>query len=162
MNYLYHIYRGNLKGKYLMPLNELKKIYPEIYRKQVKKYEWRKHILKKKIPPLNCLWNDVLHMSPVHPKKIKDALNKVDVELEFKKWFKINPNLLDDDLATVFKGSYVKFREKDLKKYGKIEKPTIEYYKKIKKRKIFLLFHSIPSVLYKGKLKISDLEVIEI
>ena len=145
-----------------MPLNDLKKIYPEIYKKQVKKYEWRKETLEIKIPPFNCIWNDVIHMNPVHPKKMKKVLKKAGIELEFKKWFKINPILLDKNLTIVSKDDYVKFRKKDLKRYSKIKKLTIEYYNGIKKGEIFLLFYGIPSVLYKGKLKIADLEVIEV
>ncbi len=30
--------------------------------------------MEQRIPILNCLWNDVLHFSPVHPAKIKQAM----------------------------------------------------------------------------------------
>ena len=165
MNCLYHICRGNLKGKYLMPLNELKKIYPEIYKKQVKKYEWRKETLKIKIPPLNCLWNDVIHMMAIHPKKIKNAFDKAGGNLEFKRWFKINPKLLDKNNAIITMGenSYIKFEPKELKKYNKISTKTLDYYKeKLNKNEIVLLFYKTHPILYKGKLKISDLEIIEV
>lgn len=166
MNYLYHIAHKNLKGKYLMPLNELKKIYPDIYKKQAKKYEWRKDVMKIKISPLNCLWNDVLHMTAIHPKKIKSAFMKSGADyFEFKRWFKIDPKLLDKDNAVIDFGKegYILFEPKELKKYNKVSKRTSDYYKeKLDKRENVLLFSKTNPILYKGKLKIADLEIIEI
>ena len=63
MNYLYHKVPEDIKGNFLMPLNSLKKKYPSIYNKKVKKYEGRETLFNLKFPILNCLWNDqiILH-----------------------------------------------------------------------------------------------------
>lgn len=45
--------------------NVLKDTKPAIYTAQSKKYLGRERILGAKIPPLNCLWNDVLHFTAV-------------------------------------------------------------------------------------------------
>jgi hypothetical protein len=73
--YLYHFLpKGGMKGEVLYPLNALKDIMPEVYVRQVKKYEGREKTLKKTIPFLNCLWNDVLHLSPIHPQIVVDTM----------------------------------------------------------------------------------------
>ena len=167
MNYLYHRVPKNLKRRYLIPLNELKKVEPKIYAEHIKKYEGRMETLKDKIPPLNCLWNDVLHMSAVSPRKIDGVLRKLGFKkgLNEERWFKINPRLIDESktVVTVGEGKFVRFERKKLDRYDKIRSWTLDYYKKqIKERKRIMIFYKINHILFKGKLKIKDLEVIEI
>lgn len=64
--YVYHFKRKNMVGSKLIPLNKLKNIYPDIYKEHVKKYVGREKLLTKNIPLLDCLWNDVLHLSPIN------------------------------------------------------------------------------------------------
>jgi hypothetical protein len=51
----------------------LKAHLPEVYVAQIKKYEGRERLLEKKIPVLDCLWNDVLHLSPLNPQVVLDC-----------------------------------------------------------------------------------------
>lgn len=71
---IYHMVPQNLTGEVLYPLNVLRTHLPEIYDAQVKKYSGREGVMAHKVPILECLWNDVLHFSPVHPSKIRDAI----------------------------------------------------------------------------------------
>lgn len=71
---VYHRLPDDMKGTTLYPLNDLREREPSAYRDQVAKYEGRELLLSKPVPPLGVLWNDVLHMSPVHPSHIRDAL----------------------------------------------------------------------------------------
>ena len=87
MNYLYHRVPKNLQGQYLMPLTQLKKNHPEIYQEHLKKYEGRESLLKFKIPKLNCLWNDVIHLTAVQPKKLDEAFREAEADLKWRKWF---------------------------------------------------------------------------
>ena len=64
MEYVYHMVPEELKGEYLIPLNELKRVYPNLYREYIQKYKdhtQRENLLTRKIPKLECLWNDVVH-----------------------------------------------------------------------------------------------------
>ncbi len=70
---LYHLMPQPMIGDRLYPLNALKALAPEVFERHRKKYEGRESLLERRIPPLNCLWNDVLHLSPVHPALIRDA-----------------------------------------------------------------------------------------
>lgn len=175
MNYLYHGVPVLLEGKELMPLNDLKKEHPKMYKEEVKKYEGRKKLLKIKVPLLNCLWNDVLHFSAIHPKKIKKAIIESGFNAKYKwKFFKVNPKLFNLKKIIVYlydykirnkplKKDFVPFKVKDLPKYSKLKKATKDYYKKeIKNNKRPLMYHLVPHILYKGRLKIKDLEVIEV
>lgn len=163
-----------MKGKYLMPLNEIKKIYPEIYKEEIKKYEGRKKILKIKIPQLNCSWNDVIHMGAIPPRKLKAALMKESgfKDMKKNKWFQINPKSLDPKNTIIYlysKGGYTKtpkdfvnFKAAEVGKYNKIGQRAKNYYKMMYKRgKKPLLFGFIPHFLYKGKIDISQCKVVE-
>lgn len=59
----------------MYPLNGLKAKFPDLHAKQMKKYEGREWLLNIVIPPLNCLWNDVLHFSLMHPNVPYKALS---------------------------------------------------------------------------------------
>ena len=64
MQYVYHMVPEELKGEYLIPLNELKSVYPNLYGEYIQKYKDHPHrekLLTRKIPKLECLWNDVVH-----------------------------------------------------------------------------------------------------
>ena len=67
MTFLYHRVPANMQGDFLSPLNQLKDIYPEAYAEAVKKYEGREFLMNVGIPTLDCLWNDFLFLTAVHP-----------------------------------------------------------------------------------------------
>lgn len=176
MAYIYHLVPESLKGKVLYPLNILKKKYPLIYKKQASKYAGeREKVMKRKIPYLDCLLNDVLHFTPVHPTKITKALKKAGYPTKKLKWFKINANKLDPNKAIIYlftykkkesefmaKDNFRKFNIKNLYKYNEIPKRTIEYYKReLNSGRKPLRFLFIPHVFYKDKLDISNTDIIE-
>ncbi|MBI2087070.1 MAG: hypothetical protein HYT69_02770 [Candidatus Zambryskibacteria bacterium] len=68
MEYLYHQIPKNMFGTLLYPLNVLKETHPEIYAEHAKKYVGREQLLTATVPPLNCLWNDVLHFTAIAPR----------------------------------------------------------------------------------------------
>jgi hypothetical protein len=70
---LYHFLPSPLIGDTIYPLNCLKRLDPELYHRHAAKYQGREELLQRRIPLLDCLWNDVLHLSPVHPALIRDA-----------------------------------------------------------------------------------------
>jgi hypothetical protein len=76
--FAYHLIPLHLRGTVLYPLHQLTVIYPDIAAKHMTKYQGRRHLLNKPIPPLDCLWNDVLMLSPVHPAAMKAAMEEPD------------------------------------------------------------------------------------
>jgi len=174
MDYLYHAVPENLQGEYLMPLNELKGVHPEIYTKELEKYKGREKLLKVKIPQLNCLWNDVIHMTSVQPKKLDAAFSEAGTELEHRKWFKINPEFLEKNRLLVYlfpdkpfldisAEDFADFREEDLERYGRMGEKTRDYFREMSAQgRSPMMFHLVPHILYKGKLNIGDLDVVKI
>lgn len=169
MTYLYHMVPRNLKGSFLYPLNVLKKKFPEIYEKENKKYVGREVLKKRKIPFLNCLWNDVLHFTAVHPSRFYKELKKVGFPMKKFEWYKIDSKLLDSDKIVIYRYRYGKGDERDFSRFDskklinfrKIPKKTIQYYKdRFKKKERPLLFHFVPHILYKGSLDVRSLKKI--
>ena len=71
---LYHLLPEPLVGEALLPLNRLAEAHPEIAARHRAKYAGREALLRRPVPPLGCLWGDVLHLSPVHPARVREAL----------------------------------------------------------------------------------------
>lgn len=61
-------------GDALLPLNRLAEWWPEVAARHRRKYVGRETLLERPVPPLGCLWNDVLHLSPVPIERVRDAL----------------------------------------------------------------------------------------
>ena len=72
-HFVYHFKPANLQGTTLYPLNRLRDLHPEAHRSEFKKYVGREKLLEKRIPILDCLWNDVIHLSPLHPQTVIDC-----------------------------------------------------------------------------------------
>ena len=89
--FVYHAKQPDFFGPRLFPLTTLKEKQPEIYSRVVKKYEGREWLMKLVIPPLNCLWDDVLHMSLMHPALIYRILSEMGFEHHRyqREWFEI-------------------------------------------------------------------------
>jgi len=172
MEYLYHRVPKNMTGTILYPLNILKQTHLEIYNEHVKKYENRERLLTTEIPPLHCLWNDVLHFTAVAPSTLKANLAKADIELPAVAWFKVPVSVIqgensiafiyrhDEDVVPNFK-EYEPFDPARMDAYRIVPEGTIEYYKQKNAEGIRpLLFHLVPHILYKGSLDTKDLEII--
>lgn len=95
MRYLYHIVRTGMDGNVLYPLNHLQKKNPGAYGVHLRKYQNREYLLKETIQPLKCLWNDVLHLTAIHPDKINKALSEVGAPIINTGFYQIKPKLLD-------------------------------------------------------------------
>lgn len=176
MNYIYHKVPENMVGNKLYPLNRLKDVFPDLYNEQVKKYEGRIHVMDYKIPPLNCLWNDVLHFVAVDPKETKknleEARGKSISKLHF---YKIDPNLLDPDNTVVYKfdnigpgkekrkEDFVPYNPKEISNLSVFPEVTKNYYKQaFNKGKRPLIYIGIPHILYKGTLDVSEVSIIDV
>lgn len=172
MNYIYHWVPKDLRGNILFPLNILKDTQPDLYEKEAGKYVGREFVMQQRIPVLDCLWNDVLHFSSVHPSHIKEALIEAGktppVDMEF---FEIDPHLLNPENTIVYlykhitmadklkENNFTKYNPDEIKQYSSLPQETKDYYKEtISQGKRPLLFHKVPHILFKGSLDISNLK----
>ncbi len=168
---LYHMVPEMMRGNLLLPLNDLKFKFPDVYMEQIKKYAGRERILNRRVPILDCLWNDVLHTTAIEPSIVKDVLIKVGLIPPNKQWFKIPISRLDQNLLVTYwyrnwsagddQAEYERFDASHMNSYRIIPDATIEYYKSMKSEgKRPLLFHLVPHILYKGSISTDGLEVI--
>lgn len=167
MNFLYHQVPKNMEGEILYPLNELRAAEPELYAEHAKKYVGREKVMEQTIPLLNCLWNDVLHLTAVHPQTLKNALIEAggDTEMHIT-CYQIDPFALNTENTIVYLYSspfgeqstddYVPFIPDDIEKYSTISKETKQYYREeYAKGNKPLKFHMVPHVLYRGSITIT-------
>jgi hypothetical protein len=67
---------GDIRGDDILPLNQLRVRYPDVYRRELAKYTARPQTLDNPVYPLNCTWADVVFLSPVHPAPIFEAMHE--------------------------------------------------------------------------------------
>ncbi len=175
MNYLYHWVPQNMQGDVLYPLNVLKEKFPEIYDAHKRKYIEREEIMNLVIPKLNCLWNDALHFSAIHPKLVKDALIEAGGRSDYKMvCYQIDPHTFNPKDAVVYlystpkldmtkEDDFVEFNPNEMDKYSSLPKETVEYYRECYgNKKKPLAFHRAPHIFYKGSVNIKGLPIIEV
>ena len=170
--FLYHRVPDNMEGNILHPLNSLRELHPEIYAEQIKKYEDRKNILERKVPLLECLWNDVLHFTAVHPRDVAKAYAKAGLAYKDHESFQVPAELITGPKSVVFtyKSGTVtgadnkEFEIFDLEKlemYQQVPERTIDYYKKsVAAGKSPLVYQFVPHVLHKGSIDTSTLKTV--
>lgn len=176
MPYIYHNDPRNMEGDILYPLNQLKNKMPNIYQDQAKKYQGREQVPKQYLNLLDCLWNDVLHFSAVHPQKIKSALDSLGMSSKgFNKCYRIDTELAGfNENNTVFyftaysRSQKIEIRERKfnheaVRNYAEIPKGTLQFYdKRIKENKPVFTHAGITHILFKGTLDVTKhAEIIE-
>jgi hypothetical protein len=77
MHYIYHAVPEKMIGNNLIPLNSMQDIDDSLRNSYMSKYRGREDILERKIPILDCLWNDVVQLLPIHPQKIFELQKKI-------------------------------------------------------------------------------------
>jgi hypothetical protein len=170
----------NMIGDTLLSLNELKVKEVELYKKYAEKYfdqPEREKLLERKIPQLNCLWNDVIHFLPLHPFHVYQALKNVGVKVsDDLQFYKIPINNLKENKNVTYlyrkenyKGPMAEMNDDDVQlfdveKYNEltvIPADTLVYYEEeSKKGNRFGMFPFIPHILSLGTVKISGTEII--
>jgi hypothetical protein len=157
--YVYHWKVPDFRGSVLYPLNQLKSVYPDLYLEGKQKYSGREITTSCRIPPLgNCLWNDVLHLCPVHPRLVKAALEEAGHQCEVKEWFQIEARLLNPSATVVYKftaplamddvakasaqiaSDYSEFNAEVLEEFAEVPEATRRYYSSIEPETSYPLY----------------------
>ncbi|MDQ0159978.1 group-specific protein [Alkalibacillus salilacus] len=181
MEYIYHIVPKQMVGDELIPLNKIKYKDTELYESYVEKYQdhpQRIKLLERKVPKLNCLWNDVVHFLPIHPYQVYKELNDIGVNASSElRFYKIpitnlenNQNVIYSYRKENYRGPAADMNEKDIEhlnldeyeELAFVPTDTIEYFKEQHSQgNRFGMFHFIPHILSLGEVNISDVEVIK-
>ena len=177
--FIYHRMPSPMRGKVLYPLNELKRIYPDVYDIHVKKYSFRMELMECIIPRLKCRWNDVLHFSPIHPQRVLDKLREVKSEIGPTKSviIKIPINEINglpgvifrartnsSDYDELFKSCEIRdIIPSEYKELEAVPQQTIDFWHEAKRKgEPMLWYHLVPHFLIKSQLDISNFETEEL
>ncbi len=167
MSKVYHVVPASVAGTTIYPLNRLAEHHREIYDSQMAKYRGREKILQRKIAPLGCLWNDVLHFSAIPPKAVKEALELLGFPYPLK-YYAVDPVAagFTGENAVIFTPptSCRPFEVQALQMCKAYPSETLAYYQKMRDEgKRPLLYAHVPHILFKGTLDISApyVEIVE-
>lgn len=170
--FAYHLKNPHFKGKYIYPLSELKEVYSEIYRQEIKKYQDRKTHPSTKIEVLNAKWEDCVNLSTLDPTKIfqLEELLGIDQHPQKIEIFKFDIRALkdvemclyDDRLSPKNQASYKKITVKSYRENKLIPPQTVEYFAESKEEKEQpLIFAYVTHLLVKGKIPIASAEIVK-
>jgi len=167
--YLYHRVPDGMEGTILYPLNQLKELMPEVCARQAAKYAGREFIMERKIGILNCAWNDVLHLSPIHPSQISAAFSRIGLVYKPSDFFEVSAESLDPK-ETVIQPMYdsdsnetVSYNIEKLKGMTDLPAVTETYYReRFLEGKRPLHYVSTPHILFRGTIETKSLKKISV
>lgn len=171
MDFVYHSVPEKMVGSLLVPLNQMQASMPELYKNYLEKYAGRKEILERRIPLLDCLWNDVVQFLPLHPQEVFKLQVKFGLipKIPPYKFFEVDISSLDPKNTVVYfktapgeENITVKWlRDVEFAELQTIPETTINYYKSlIDTGELPFNYQFIPHVLYKGPISTKDLRII--
>lgn len=174
MSFLYHIVPENQVGEVLYPLHRLAVEHVGVAEEAAGKYVGREHLMDVRIPILDCRWNDVLHLTPLHPRKTKEALVAAGFRAREFRFYVIPPVAIAREAAVIFKNSKEtggqydfegdEFTPFDADAYRELEavpEAQIQYFTEMSRRgERPLLWARTPHVFYRGSLDTRGLETI--
>ena len=173
MTHFYHGIPEDMKGDSLIPLNKMMSIDPELRAKYLEKYKGREEILERKIPLLDCLWNDVVQLLPLHPKKLFELQQQLGMvkEIPDYRYFQIEMSQLNPTKTVVYfktapgeENVTVKWlADVDLDDLQTVPPATVDYYKSmIGTGEPVFNYQFVPHVVYRGTIDVSSTQVINL
>lgn len=166
MTYIYHGCPETMIGTVLYPLNELRIRHPDIYRQEMAKYAdhpKRVSLPETVLPKLDCLWNDVLHCSPIHPRRLYEAWRAQGIKsVPDKGFFRIPINRVSHHRVAIMRGRDVEWLDAvDYKEITTVTAETLKWYGKMARQGRFGgHFVGVPHVLVEGAIDIEGVEVV--
>lgn len=173
-HHVFHLVPQQLQGNTLYPLNRLQEIAPDIARQIAKKYAGRESVRERYIPPLDCLWNDVLMFCPVHPSQIMQTFREEGFDLKARRWFKIPLSRLELQNAAVYfsrnqafgdhsidGNDFVSLAQSNFDSLTRLPEALRKHIQiaRSENRSPFM-FVGVPHILYKGALQIEGIEIV--
>ena len=178
---LYHMAPHNMSGTILMSLNEIEHTMPDIYQLAIQKYKGRELTMERTIPHLECRWNDVINLCPVHPSHIMKQRIRAGQEWWQTMWYEIDPEIagLNSDNSVIWTmqpGSYCNETAQilDPTHFIRYASDVLDSLKALSARARWayrnasalgttkLLFNCVPHIFFKGIIDTTQHRVIKI
>lgn len=173
MTYFYHGIPEEIKGNSLIPLNEMMSVDPELRAKYLEKYKGREEILERKLSLLDCLWNDVVQLLPLHPRQLFELQKELGLitEIPDYKYYQIDTSTLNPSQTVVYfktapgeENVTVKWLEDvNLEELQGIPQATRKYYESmVGTGEPVFNYQFVPHVVYRGTVDVSSAQVIHL
>lgn len=171
--HLYHGIPEDMKGSELIPLNKMLEVDADLRAKYLEKYKGREEILKRKIPLLDCLWNDVVQLLPLHPRQLFELQQELSLinEIPDYRYYQIDVNTLDPKKTVIYfktapgeENVTVKWlKDVSLDELQTIPEATRKYYESmVGTGEPVFNYQFVPHVVYQGSIDVSSVQVINL
>jgi hypothetical protein len=174
MYYFYHGVPEPMAGTVLIPLNNMVGQNSKLRLQHLAKYKGREEILERRIPLLDCLWNDVIQLLPMDPQKVFELQAELTLlpKVPAYKFFKIDPSSLDPDKTIVFfktapgeENTEVKWlRDVDIASLQEIPEATRNYFKSLQSEsgdnRLPFNYQFIPHICYMGTIETENVPIV--
>lgn len=162
-----------MKGSELIPLNKMLEVDPELRAQYLEKYKGREEVLERKILLLDCLWNDVVQLLPLHPRQLFELQKELGLipEIPDYKYYQIDTTTLDPSKTVVYFKSApgeenvtVKWlKDIQLEELQGIPEATRKYYESmVGTGEPVFNYQFVPHVVYRGAMDVSTAQVINL
>lgn len=173
VQYFYHGIPEDMQGSELIPLNQMLEVDADLRAKYLEKYKGREEILARKIPLLDCLWNDVVQLVPFHPRKLFELQKELSLirDIPDYTYYKISTNLLDPSRTVVYfktapgeEHVTVKWlKDVNLEEIQDIPEATRKYYETmVGTHEPVFNYQFVPHVAYRGTVDISTAQMVSL
>ncbi len=171
--YFYHGIPEDMKGSELIPLNKMLEVDPELRAQYLEKYKGREEVLERKILLLDCLWNDVVQLLPLHPRQLFELQKEFGLipEIPDYRYYQIDATTLDPSQTVVYfktapgeENVTVKWLEDvNLEELQGIPEATRRYYESmVGTGEPVFNYQFVPHVVYRGTINVSTAQVIHL
>jgi hypothetical protein len=168
---IYHGVPVHMVGTVLQPLNAMQQSKPELYAKYLQKYQGREAVMQKRIPLLDCLWNDVVQFLPLDPERIfeQQVVMGFIPEVPAYKFFEIDLQALDPDKTVVYfktapgeeHVSVQWLRDVDFASLQLIPPATVDYYQSlVGSAELPFNYQFVPHLLYLGEVDVTAAPIV--
>lgn len=79
MSYLYHLVADDFRGDKLLPLHTLATAYPDVYEREVQKWDGRESVLNYGVPHLGVRWGDTVNLAALDPSRLVEARRRLGI-----------------------------------------------------------------------------------
>ncbi len=160
-----------MKGSELIPLNKMLEVDAELRAKYLEKYKGREEILERRIPLLDCLWNDVVQLLPLHPRQLFELQQELGLipEIPDYRYYQIDVKALNPSKTVIYfktapseEHVTVKWlKDVNLDELQGIPEATQNYYESmVGTGEPVFNYQFVPHVVYQGAVDVSGSSII--
>lgn len=79
MPFVYHLVADDFRGSALLPINDLRTTYPDVYEREYPKWQGRESVLEWPVPYAEVPWGDTVNLAALDPRHLVRARQELGV-----------------------------------------------------------------------------------